>query len=65
MQFETPTSELDLLSEIRLAMLMATLDVVTTSAHLQRRLLEARARPRPLQHLAVTPSGERVREPAA
>ena len=65
MQFETPISELDLLSEIRLAMLLATLDVVTTSAHLQRRLLEARARPCPAQHLAAMPRGESVRKPPA
>jgi hypothetical protein len=55
MHFETSMSELDRLSEIRLAMLLATLDVATTSAHLQRRLLEARARPRPAQHLAAPP----------
>jgi hypothetical protein len=60
MHFETPMSELDLLSEMRLATLLATLDVATTSAHLQRRLLEARARPRPAQQVAAA---ESVRKP--
>ena len=62
MHFEKPMSDLDLLSEIRLEMLLATLDVATTSAHLQRRLLEARARPRPAHHIAP-PQGDSVGNP--
>lgn len=61
MHFSIPTSELDLLTEMRLA----TLDVATTSAHLQRRLLEARARPRPAEHVAAPPRGESARKPTA
>jgi hypothetical protein len=65
MHFAIPTSELDLLTEMRLATLLATLDVATTSAHLQRRLLEARARPRPAEHVAAPPRGESARKPTA
>ena len=58
MQHGTHISEQDLLNEIHLAVL----DVAATSAHLGRRLLEARrGRPQPVE---APPIGEAAQRPA-
>jgi hypothetical protein len=61
MQFDPQMSEQDLLSAIH----QATLDVAATSAHVERRLQEARLGLGALRHAEAPPIGDAVQAPRA